>query len=257
MAFCKYCGKEIAEGAICSCPGAIHEANANNSFPKADTIPAESEPVNAESKPASSKPAYEGPSIRKVDTGINDRKPAADDGLKKFAALVGAVLFVFIIIVGNMASGSGYKGTVKKYFKSRYSKHGGKTYYSLTLPDAGIAELKDNDLWKELVEDYNDSVEDRMDDWDKKPEFRKISRVKDMKKSELKDAEKYFSSAAQVCEADIDEDDIEIRKGYEVIYKYRNTEGKNEKSTVYVVKIKGDGWKIMNQQGTSFYGLDK
>ena len=115
MAFCKYCGKEIAEGAICSCPGAIHEANANNSFPKADTMPAESEPVNAESKPASSKPAYEGPSIRKVDTGINDRKPAADDGLKKFAALVGAVLFVFIIIVGNMASGSGYKGTVRKY----------------------------------------------------------------------------------------------------------------------------------------------
>ena len=32
MAFCKYCGKEIPEGGSCSCPGAIHEEQANRSY---------------------------------------------------------------------------------------------------------------------------------------------------------------------------------------------------------------------------------
>ena len=136
-------------------------------------------------------------------------------------------------------------------------KHGGKTYYSLTLPDEGIKELKNEDMWRDIIEDYNDDVEDRMDDWEKKPKFRKISRVKDMKNAEIKNAEKYFCNAAEACGADIDEDDIEIKKGYSVIYRYKKTEGDNEKTTVYVVKIKGEGWKVMSDQTTSFSGFDK
>jgi len=201
--------------------------------------------------------ADSGPSIRKAEKGPYVKKSSDDTGFIKFAALVAAVLLIFIVIVLSAAAGSGYRGTVKKYFSSRYSKHGGKTYYSLTLPDEGIKELKNEDMWRDIIEDYNDDVEDRMDDWEKKPKFRKISRVKDMKNAEIKNAEKYFCNAAEACGADIDEDDIEIKKGYSVIYRYKNTEGDNEKTTVYVVKIKGEGWKVMSDQTTSFSGFDK
>ena len=263
MAFCKYCGKELEEGALCSCPGAIHEQQAKNNpdiTPAADDDTTENtgtsalnDNINLIKPSAAETPASEGPAIRKA----NYTAKKQDDGsFLKFSVIVAAVLIVFIIIACCLFGSSGFKGTVRKYFTSRYSKHGGKTYYSLTLPDDGIAELKDNDLWQELVEDYNDDVENRMDEWDKKPKFRKISKVKDMKNSELKDAEKYFLSAAEVCDADVEADDIKIKKGYAVTYKYKNTEGDNEKTTVYVVKIKGEGWKIMNGQGTSFYGLD-
>ncbi|MBP7185501.1 MAG: hypothetical protein KBA55_01795 [Ruminococcus sp.] len=292
MAFCKYCGKEIPEGGSCSCPGAIHEEQAKRSNddnkdifsgqteqPIEDIIreftpdtaeeadnTEESEQdimvrdaLNAAKEAAAGIKVPEngdGPAIRKSAKG-----PSIDleeeHNFAKFAAFIAAVLLIFIIIIISMAAGSGYKGTVKKYFNSRTSKHGGKTYYSLTLPNAGIEELKDNDTWRELIEDYNDDMEDRMDDWEKKPKFRKISRVKEMKNSEIKDAEKYFYSAAQACDADIDQEDIEIRKGYTVVYKYKNTEGDNEKTTVYVVRIKGEGWKVMSDQATFFFGFDK
>ena len=292
MAFCKYCGKEIPEGGSCSCPGAIHEEQAKRSNddnkdifsgqteqPIEDIIreftpdtaeeadnTEESEQdimvrdaLNAAKEAAAGIKVPEngdGPAIRKSVKG-----PSIDleeeHNFTKFAAFIAAVLLIFIIIIISMAAGSGYKGTVKKYFNSRTSKHGGKTYYSLTLPNAGIEELKDNDTWRELIEDYNDDMEDRMDDWEKKPKFRKISRVKEMKNSEIKDAEKYFYSAAQACDADIDQEDIEIRKGYTVVYKYKNTEGDNEKTTVYVVRIKGEGWKVMSDQATFFFGFDK
>ena len=292
MAFCKYCGKEIPEGGSCSCPGAIHEEQAKRSNddnkdvfsgqteqPIEDIIreftpdtaeeadnTEESEQdimvrdaLNAAKEAAAGIKVPEngdGPAIRKSVKG-----PSIDleeeHNFAKFAAFIAAVLLIFIIKIISMAAGSGYKGTVKKYFNSRTSKHGGKTYYSLTLPNAGIEELKDNDTWRELIEDYNDDMEDRMDDWEKKPKFRKISRVKEMKNSEIKDAEKYFYSAAQACDADIDQEDIEIRKGYTVVYKYKNTEGDNEKTTVYVVRIKGEGWKVMSDQATFFFGFDK
>ena len=292
MAFCKYCGKEIPEGGSCTCPGAIHEEQANrslddvkDSFDKQteepiediireftpDAIPetetaeeSEQDSVVREALNAAREAAAgikvpesgDGPAIRKTVKGpsINIED---EHNFAKFAAFIGAVLLVFIIIILSMSAGSGYKGTVRKYFNSRYSKHGGKTYYSLTLPNAGIEELKDNDQWKDLVEDYNDDVEDRMDDWDKKPKFRKISKAKEMKNSEIKNAEKYFYSAAKACDSDIDPEDIEIKKGYTVIYKYKNTEGDNEKTTVYVVRIKGEGWKVMSDQATSFFGFDK
>ena len=268
MAFCKYCGKELEEGAECTCVDALLESQKNNMLsepPEGTEDISDTEAVAESSGDSAAEPRTKtivpplskGPAIRRVNTGVNDYKSESDrEGFKKFGALVAAVLLVFVITLGVMAAGSGYKGTVKKYFRSRCSKHGGKTYYTLTLPDEGIAELKDNDQWQELVEDYNDDLEDRMNDWDKKPRFRKISRVKDMKNSELKDAEKYFFSAAEVCDADIDEEDIEVRKGYAVTYKYKNTEGDNEKTTIYVVKLKGEGWKVMSGLGTSFYGLE-
>ena len=292
MAFCKYCGKEIPEGGSCSCPGAIHEEQAKrsnddnkdifsgqteqpiediireftpDSAEEADNTEESEQDIMVRDALNAAKEAAagikvpengDGPAIRKSVKG-----PSIDleeeHNFAKFAAFIAAVLLIFIIIIVSMAAGSGYKGTVKKYFNSRTSKHGGKTYYSLTLPNAGIEELKDNDTWRELIEDYNDDMEDRMDDWEKKPKFRKISRVKEMKNSEIKDAEKYFYSAAQACDADIDQEDIEIRKGYTVVYKYKNTEGDNEKTTVYVVRIKGEGWKVMSDQATFFFGFDK
>ncbi len=281
MEFCKYCGRELQDGSSCNCPDSLKaKLDENNVLPDKSEItkpvgqnsaeeisPSQSSGKTKlekqETKPnqpdisADTNPQPEpsaAPVQRQTSPSGNGLTVSSDSDFYKPIIIAAIVLLVLLILL-KLASGSGYKSTTKDYFKSRYSKHGGRDYYSLILPDDAIDELKDDDEWKELVEDYNDDVENRMDDWDKKPKFKKISKAKKMKNSELKKAEQFFYAAAVACGADIDDDEIEAKKGYAVTYKYKNTEGDNEKSTIYVVKIKGEGWKVMNDLVTSFYGL--
>ena len=271
MGFCRFCGREIPEGGSCSCPDALNElkntesdisnssensGKVNLSKESADTATVSLEKENTAAQAASpiSQPQFQpSPSGNTSNNGLTQNNEP--DPLKQLVTLI-AVALGFILILVFLGSHSGYKNTAKDYFKARYSKHGGKTYYSLVLPEDGIDELKDDDEWKELIEDYNDQVENRMKDWDKKPKFKKISKSKEMKNSELKQAEEYFYRTARACDADVDKDDFKAKKGYAVTIKYKNTEGDNDKTTIYVVKIKGDGWKVMSDIGSVFYGLD-
>ncbi|MCQ2458838.1 MAG: hypothetical protein MJ081_00555 [Ruminococcus sp.] len=187
------------------------------------------------------------------NTQNTDNSALSEDNALKPIIAIAVVFAVFLIIFSSLVSGSGYKGTVEKFFESRYSKHGGKNYYSLILPDDTVKQLKKDDKWDSLVKNYNDGIKHRMEDWDKKPKFRKITEKRRLKNSELTKAEQYFCEAAEFCGADTD--GYSITKGYSVTYKYKDTEGDIEETTIYAVRIKGDGWKIMNDIGTAFYGL--
>ena len=266
MEFCRFCGREIPDGSSCSCPDALKaQKNTDSVINKTESGEAnhlqsvnlsKEKPENADKPKSEPKIQHSAPVTQPSRISDNGLTPSNEpDPLKQLFTLA-AVLVGFILILVFLGSRSGYKSTAKDYFKARYSKHGGKTYYSLVLPEDGIDELKDDDEWKELIEDYNDQVENRMKDWDKKPKFKKISKSKEMKNSELKQAEEYFYRTARACDADVDKDDFKAKKGYAVTIKYKNTEGDNDKTTIYVVKIKGDGWKVMSDIGSVFYGLD-
>ena len=180
---------------------------------------------------------------------------------KKGAVYAAAAAVIILLILLLSMMGGGATSAVKKYVKAASDKHGGKTVYSLTLPKNAIKELKSDDKFKDLVDEYNEMVEDMIDDLDGKesmPKFDKITRKEKLKKSELKSAEKYFE---RLCDKyDADEDGIKAVKGYEMKVKtrYKDEDGDTEhkKSVICVVKLKGDGWKVITSSadGLSYYG---
>ncbi|WP_051530660.1 hypothetical protein [Ruminococcus flavefaciens] len=190
--------------------------------------------------------------VEGITNSINEKLP---ENVKKNKSLVyiaagacAALLLCLILAVCSM--GGGANGTAKKYINNTYSKKGGKTFYSLMLPKSAIKELKEDDDFDDMVDDYNDRIEDLIDDLDGKatvPKFDKISRKEKMKKSQLNKAEDYFES---ICEMfDADDDDITVTQGYELKIKTKNKDEdgdvQHEKDTICVVKVKGDGWKVI------------
>ena len=190
--------------------------------------------------------------VEGITNSINEKLP---ENVKKNKSLVyiaagacAALLLCLILAVCSM--GGGANGTAKKYINNTYSKKGGKTFYSLMLPKAAIKELKEDDDFDDMVDDFNDNIEDLIDDLDGKatvPKFEKISRKEKMKKSQLNKAEDYFES---ICEMfDADDDDITVTQGYElkIKTKHKDEDGdvSHDKDTICVVKVKGDGWKVI------------
>ena len=169
---------------------------------------------------------------------------------RALAIIVFVVFFVLGLILGLQLAGSGTKGTIKTYVKAASSKKGGKTFYSLTMPDDAIKALKAKEKFDDKVDDYNDMIEDMIDDLEGKetiPKFEKIIREKKLGKSELKNAEKYFEKLAEKYGAE--NADVKAVKGSEIKFKtkHRDEDGdyKYEKVTVCVVKLRGEGWKII------------
>ena len=160
--------------------------------------------------------------VEGITNSINEKLP---ENVKKnkslvYAAAGACVLLLLLIVLCLCSLGGGAKGTVKKYVNNTYSKKGGKTFYSLMLPKASVKELKDEDKFDDLVEDYNDKIEDLIDDLDGKstvPTFDQISR--------------------------------KVLKGYEVRVKTRSRDEDgdidHDKDTMCVVKVKGEGWKVI------------
>ena len=88
---------------------------------------------------------------------------------------------------------------------------------------------------------------DDLEDKETLPKFDKISRKEKLKNSDIRQAENYFEG---LCEDyDADDDDIEISQGFEmkVKTKFKDEDGdtKHESTKLCVVKIKGDGWKVI------------
>lgn len=163
--------------------------------------------------------------------------------------IVFLIFFVLGLILGIHMAGPGTKGAVRSYVKAASSKKGGKTFYSLTLPDEAIKALKDKEKYDDKVDDYNDMIEDMIEDLEGKesaPKFDKIMREKKLTKSQLRKAEQYFERIAEKYGAE--NADIKAAKGKEVKFrtKHKDEDGdyKYEKVTVCVVKVKGEGWKI-------------
>lgn len=209
MAFCKFCGKEIPDGGTCSCQSAAPQ-QVNNAAPA-------------------------GAEQGGFDEAVNKAK-------SNLPLIIGGVvaLLVVILVIVFLAGHTGAKGAVNKYAKACTKKNGGKTIYSLTLPDEYIKELKDDDKWNEKLDDHKDMMEDTLDDM--KITVKDVKKGKKLKSVGLKGAEYYFEEYYDV--------DVDVKKGYEFTVKmqYKDKEDgdkETEKEKICVVKVKGEGWKII------------
>lgn len=214
MAFCKFCGKEIADGAVCDCQAS--QAPVNNN-------PAVTEETSAQTA------------------------TAQKDPLKTLVAAVIALL-VFIFIFVFIFNSIGARGVARKSAKKMFSKHGGKTIYSLTLSDDVYKDLKGNEL-DDMIEEFNDRNEDLRDD--NKINLKSVKKTGKLSKKELRGAEYLFAKTNSTYDDSLEADDFKAKKGYEFKFTYKiKDKDTDEKSTerywVCVVKFKGEGWKVLD-----------
>jgi hypothetical protein rflaF_13982 len=217
MAFCKFCGKEIPEGGTCSCQ--------NSGAPQ----------QNNNAAPAGSDQGNSGFNQGGLEETVNKAK----NNLPLIIGGVVAILVIILVLV-FIAGHTGAKGAANKYAKATTKKNGGKTLYSLQLPDDYIKELKDDDKWDEMLDDHKDSMEERLDEY--KVKVKDVKKGKKLKKVALKGAEAYFEETYDV--------EVDVKKGYEFTIKMQvkdkeDGDKNTEKDKVCVVKVKGEGWKVI------------
>lgn len=146
---------------------------------------------------------------------------------------------------------------VEDYIEGQTSKSGGKKYYTATLLGDAIKELKDDDEWDDMIEDYNDSMEDMLEDSEIK--VKNIDKGDKLSKDELKAAEEYLKN--QCDRYDID-DEVSVKSGYEYKVKLKYREDKDDDwetntQKLCAVEVKGDGWKVIGMEAKyleEYYG---
>lgn len=213
MAFCKFCGKEIADGAVCDCQAS--QAPVNNN-------PAVTEEASAQTA------------------------TAQKDPLKTLVAAVIALL-VFIFIFVFIFNSIGARGVARKYAKKVFSKHGGKAVYSLRLSDDVYKDLKGDEL-DDMIDDFNDGMEDFLEDT--KVKVKSVKKTGKLSNKELKGAEYLFAKNNSKYDKDLEADDFKAKKGYEfkLTYKIKDKDSGDQETTrnkICVVKFKGEGWKVL------------
>jgi hypothetical protein len=286
MAFCRFCGKQIPEGGACDCAtskakeaAANEAASAQQSAETAvedvkETVTevkeeavqaaeAAQEAVNEAT--AQSTASAEAPHVNTADTakiadapvsGASDNVQVSAKNSKNAIYVAACIIALVVLMLLMCLFGGGAKSAVKNYVKSASNKKGGKTYYSYTLPKDVIKKLKKKDKYDDLVDHFNDMVEEALDDLEGKetaPKFMKIVTKTKLNDSELEAAEDYFK---RICDKyDVKSSNIKVTKGYEMKLKTKNKDEDGDveyhKSMICVVKLKGDGWKIIPQSKES------
>lgn len=209
MTFCSNCGRPLQDGEVCNC-----QYNGNNIY---------SAPV----------------------TSGGSGKNAMNKGfIVMGAGLVAAV--VIVVLVFSAIFGGGYKKPVKDYVKA-LNHHDTKKLLSVMLPDDKMKEVKkemkesiiDWDAFLDKMDDYlEDTMEDMEDDYGKNVKFSaKIVNKKKVKGDALEEIQEDYDDLF----------DADVTKAYklkvEMTVKGKKDED-SEKVNLYVVKVKGDGWKM-------------
>lgn len=223
MAFCKHCGTEYPDGGSCpnpACPGAQQAA---------------------------------APTGSPLDGGFNE---AVEHVKKNKSVIIGAIIAVIVLVLVLVFLGGhmGAKGAANKYAKNIYNKNGFKKFTKVTMLDDAYKEYKKDDDFDDNKDDFKDAME-KLKDEDIKIKLKSVKKGKKLKKDAIKGAEACFEEQAE--EYDVD-DDIEVKKGYEYKLKYTAKEdGDKDTKTVKVcvVKVKGNGWKVIPMDAESLEGL--
>lgn len=214
MAFCKHCGTQYPDGGSCTnpaCPGAQQAA---------------------------------APTGSALDGGFNE---AMQQVKKNSGLIIGAIVsfIVLILIITFIAGHTGAKGAANKYAKNIYKKSGFKNIMKVTMLDEAYKEFKGEDEFDDAKDDFKERIEEMKDD-DIKVKVKSVKKAGKLSSKELKAAEAYFEEQAEDYDVD---DDIDVKKGYEYKIKVKYKEdGESDTSTkkVCVVKVKGDGWKVIS-----------
>lgn len=218
MSYCKYCGKELQEGGVCGCPQSEAAAAAKAALP-ADTS---------------------GTAV------VKERKIG-----KKWYVLGGAVLIALIVfLVIYIINHVGARGAAVKYAKNLYDSKGGKTYYSMVLPD-DLCDSLEGDKLDAMIDEFNDENKETLDDY--KVKYKKISKVTKLDSRGLNGAERYFAQNAANYDKSYRNKSFDAEKGYvyKITYKIKDRqsgETKNYSKEIAVIKFSGEGWKVLDKE---------
>lgn len=219
MAFCKHCGTEYPDGGSCpnpACPGA-QQALEQSGNP--------------------------------LDGGFND---AMEHVKKNMSVIIGAVIAVIVLVIVIVFLGGhmGAKGAANKYAKNLFKKNGFKSVTKVTMLDDAYKELKSDDDFDEAKDNFKDGIE-ALKDNDCKIKVKSVKKAGKLNRKEIKEAKNIFKSQAKSYDVD---DDITVKKGYEYKVKVKiNVDGDKSTETfkIWVVKVKGNGWKVIDKSGMS------
>lgn len=222
MAFCKFCGKEIPEGAQCDCAESQAAANQAEKAPESTPVPA-------------------------ADTAPETvaEKPSGKAAIVLIAALV-IVLVIIISLISSIAGG-GYKKPVNNFVKA-LNKSDGKLMVECLCTD-------------DILDDYDKDDFEDMDkilDWLVEMCEEKVG--KNVKFSiDIEDKEKLKKSELKELEEDYEDEydaEIDVTKAYELdcVLKIKGKKDKVEEDiTVTVMKVKGEGWLLSTSAMDSFF----
>lgn len=145
MAFCTKCGKELADGEVCSCETVNAEATQTEA-PKAET------PV-AEAPKAKAPAQTEAPKAE---------KPAKKKNVGVLAGLVAVVLVVIIVLVAVLTS-KPYMKPLKDFMNAINKRNTSQIELTQTLmPDFGAKEF--GNLYKKMLKVNANDLEDSLED---------------------------------------------------------------------------------------------
>ena len=225
MPFCRYCGKELAEGEQCSCTTPV----------------AVNAPAAQESSASGYDPAFGGDKPFSVKKEVSIRNKLLIIG---GAALTLVMLILLIVFIINH---TGARGAARDFSKCLYSADGGSDYYSMTLPDKLYSSLKGNKL-DAMVDEFNDTNDEVNDDY--KVKLKKVKKGSKLSSKELDGAEAYFAENAGDYDRSYRKEEYKAKKGciFKLTYKIKDKQTKKTKSytrEIALVYFKGEEWKVL------------
>lgn len=131
---------------------------------------------------------------------------------------------------------------IKTYAESLYGRNAAEEYYSLILPDEYIDFIKEDDTWNEVIDEYNQDVEEALEEYD--IEVKSIEMIDSLTDAQLACVEEYFS-------IELDLEGVTASKGYKYHIEIEGTDlesGETEidEGEVCIVKLK-EGWKVIEE----------
>lgn len=223
MAFCPFCGKEVAENETCSCHA--NEKPEAGATPKGNAPTGEGFNYNMDTSPF----------------GMTHEAAKKKNILViAIAAVVVAVVLIVLIVTSSM---NAYKKPFKRFEKGFNSSNFG-LMIEACFPKDYLDELEDQfgsyyDDWKELITELNEELEEQKieleDDYGKNVSLSiDILNKKKAEKSEIAMLESYYLWTDQ-----------KIQKAYKVKIKYTlkgRKDSDSQRGWVYAVKFNKSGW---------------
>lgn len=221
MAFCPNCGNQIPDGGVCPCQSGAMNMNNN-------PMNMNNGPVNQNYNP------YAQPSNQGGGVQLDQKKQLILYGC------IAAGAIVVLVLLFNLLFGGGYKKPIKQVIKGFNHNNAKKIAYAMYPKEYIKDELEDEDDfdWDDADDAIEDSKEYFEDEYGEDIKIKvKFLDKKDVKKKELEKLEDMYDDVY----------DAEVKKAYKVKVEMTikgDDDDDDSKVWLYVVKLKGDGWKL-------------
>ncbi len=172
-----------------------------------------------------------------------------------------SMLLTFILVLClSVSCGKEEKDTPEKdcrtaleeWFKDMNDPDAGYDYYKEMLPAELFSHLEEKELLDVRIEYFRTSTEEQQSSYKEIPSFSKITSSDALSDDELKRAETYFADLSCYRYSYL-LGEVKAEKGYEIDFRYTDENNKSASSVVCAVKLKGDGWKIINTDSDDMF----